>query len=221
MLAIHANTETGYCYVKESTLANETGYKRPTISVHIQQLRNEGWIDFRAQTSKNGYRINHEYLLLFRDDLTWPDGTAPRVNATNTEHARPRVREDYMAASYSRTSPCHSNEHAVPGKQTRRVGDDDGISKQFNIPIDKQTANKSLEQGDSALDSLSVVVKDEGEGSEDQLSTTHKGIIRRGVPKPSIQSSAKQSQKVGASKDTPPAKETPMQRMDRSHGDQS
>jgi biotin operon repressor len=230
MLAIHANGETGYCYVKESTLANETGYKRPTVSVHIQQLRDEGLIDFRDQTRKNGYRTNHEYLLLFREGLTWPDGTAPRVNETNTGHARPRVSEDNMVVSSSRTSQCHSNGRAVSGKRTRRVSDDDNMNKQFNTPIDKRTTNKSLEQGDSALDSLSAAVKDEGEGSEDQLSPAQKGTIRRGVPESSMdllpnqlsdqepvaESTEQWSHFVSADvrdEDTLTAKETPLERM--------
>jgi biotin operon repressor len=232
MLAVHANAETGYCYVKQSTLARETGYKRPTVSVHIQQLRDEGWIDFRGQTRKNGYRSNHEYLLLFRDGLTWPDGTSPRVSKTNTGHACSRVSQDNMAVSSLRTSPCHSNEHAVSGKRTLRVSDDDSINKQFNTPIDKQTANKSLEQGDSALDSLSAAVEDEdeGEGSGDQLSMAQKGTIRRGVPESSMdllpnQLSARErvaeSTEQGGDfvsagvrdEDTSTAKETPLERM--------
>lgn len=176
MLAIHANAETGYCYVKQSTLADETGYKRPTVSVHIQQLRDEGLIDFREQTRRNGYRANHEYLILFRDGLTWPDGTAPRVSETSMGHALSRVSEDNMAASSSRTSPCHPNEHAVSGKRIRRGSERDNINKQFNTPIDKQTTNKYLEQDDSALDSLAACVEDD-EGS--RAFVGRRGKVRR------------------------------------------
>jgi biotin operon repressor len=208
MLAIHANAETGYCYVKQSTLAYETGYKRPTVSVHIQQLRDEGLIDFREQNRGNGYRINHEYLLLFRDGLTWPDGTAPRVAKTNTGHTHSRVSEDNMATSSLRTSPCHSNGHAVSGTRTRRVSEGGSINKQINMPNDKQTANKSLEQTDSAPDSLSECAEDdEGSGA----SFGGKGKIRR-LTRP-VRPSANEVAFSTAGYDSSAA-ETPLERME-------
>jgi biotin operon repressor len=158
MLAIHADRDTGYCYVKQSTLARETGYQRPTISVHVQRLRDEGWIDCREQTGKNGYRKNHEYLLLFRDGLRWPDGTIPRVSGTNTGKLSPRVSDDDMAASSKRTSPRRPNEHAVSGKQTRRVSEGDSINKPSNKPHPHVSVNKSTEQGG---DFVSAGVRDE------------------------------------------------------------
>jgi hypothetical protein len=170
LMVIHADNETGYFYAKQSTLAREGGYKRrQTVSDHAQTLSEAGFIDFREQTDRNGYRKNHEYLVLFRDGLTWPDGSLPRVCETNTgnrvSHLREtnlgddsHVRETDTAMSASQTSPGAPNEHAVSVKRTRHVRETDSINKPKSTPKKNKPSQTRPENRYRARDDLRAQV---------------------------------------------------------------
>jgi DNA-binding transcriptional ArsR family regulator len=142
-LVTYADKITGRAYMKQSTLATVTELSRETVSRGLKKLCEDGFIQIREQAGHKGYRVNNEYLVLFRDGLMWPDGKTPHVTEDHTGEDNPvcatitsRVTEDH--------TPCDSGSHD-------RVIDAHSLNKQKEqapkTGMENKNARKSRIQG--------------------------------------------------------------------------
>lgn len=109
LLALKCNPKSkhpGYCYAKHQTIADTAGCKRETVHRYIRELVADGFLAERAQRGPGGRRINSEYLVLFRDGLSWPDNPERRDDRSRQEvtthhtgrdeRSRPDVTTDHI-----------------------------------------------------------------------------------------------------------------------------
>jgi hypothetical protein len=73
-LAITADAN-GYCWPSQRLLAEQCELTRQTVNEHVAWLVENGYVAKRKRQTDTGRETSCEYIVLFRDDLTWPEGT--------------------------------------------------------------------------------------------------------------------------------------------------
>ena len=75
------NVRCSCCWPNQRTLAGDCDLSRPVINGHLRWLQHQGYIDARPCYRADGGQTSNEYLILFREQLTWPDGAVPTYGA--------------------------------------------------------------------------------------------------------------------------------------------
>lgn len=72
-LAVNADAN-GYSFHSQTSLGEQCDLARQTVNSHLATLEAEGYIAHRSCFDHHGRQTSCDYLVLFRDGLTWPDG---------------------------------------------------------------------------------------------------------------------------------------------------
>lgn len=78
--------ENGWCFPKQSTIAEDTGKSRQTVNEHIGLLVDWGYLEKRSQFREDGSQTSNLYRLLFDTPVSSLEATPPVNSGVDTNN---------------------------------------------------------------------------------------------------------------------------------------